>query len=484
MVKSKNKQKDKRLKKRINLNLSAELYEKIKKAGLNVSRFAEEALNALISGKSFENIQNTLILSLESKKEWTRGDSNSGPPPCQGDVIFGPDLENKPNSESLNFSNPSRKNTNSVNSSDSNYARQDELKGSDSSSPMSLADLQESHISGYEDYCLSGDDSLSPGTYRDYRNAVATYGQSITCPADIRSFYRDNEVPLPEKVGKGAARLFRYLKIHQVEEHRKLNGFSYGDYIDAFNEAKSAEGAKKDSIAHNVSPSELKRWVAEVPERYGDFFLLLAYTGARIEQLHDILKELSPEEREKRGEVIMPGGEVPVESPVFRMNVSDLGSERKRTNMYYVPYECRELLLTYTPKFSADNFSKAIRPEGLNASRKDGKVVSGKTLRKWNTNLFLSAGVPAEVAGWIEGRIPTKHNSASAVTWKNYGDLDGLSAVAYSKLQGSILNLLPLDTKFGTKPVEKESVPKEEPKPPKKKNAAAEMLKKKGINRV
>ena len=87
MVKSKNKQKDKRLKKRINLNLSAELYEKIKKAGLNVSRFAEEALNALISGKSFENIQNTLILSLESKKEWTRGDSNSGPPPCQGDVI-------------------------------------------------------------------------------------------------------------------------------------------------------------------------------------------------------------------------------------------------------------------------------------------------------------------------------------------------------------------------------------------------------------
>ena len=69
MVKSKNKQKDKRLKKRINLNLSAELYEKIKKAGLNVSRFAEEALNALISGKSFENIRNTLILSLESKKK-------------------------------------------------------------------------------------------------------------------------------------------------------------------------------------------------------------------------------------------------------------------------------------------------------------------------------------------------------------------------------------------------------------------------------
>ena len=87
MVKSKNKPKEQRLKKHLHLNIPAELYEKVKKIGLNVSQFVEEALNALISGKSFENIQNTLILSLKSEKEWTRGDSNSGPPPCQGDVI-------------------------------------------------------------------------------------------------------------------------------------------------------------------------------------------------------------------------------------------------------------------------------------------------------------------------------------------------------------------------------------------------------------
>ena len=87
MVKSKNKPKEQRLKKHLHLNIPAELYEKVKKIGLNVSQFVEEALNALIYSKSFENIQNTLILSLESKKEWTRGDSNSGPPPCQGDVI-------------------------------------------------------------------------------------------------------------------------------------------------------------------------------------------------------------------------------------------------------------------------------------------------------------------------------------------------------------------------------------------------------------
>ena len=69
MAKSKNKQKEKRLKKHLHLNISPELYEKIKKAGINVSQFVEEALNALISGTNFQNIQNTLILRLESKKK-------------------------------------------------------------------------------------------------------------------------------------------------------------------------------------------------------------------------------------------------------------------------------------------------------------------------------------------------------------------------------------------------------------------------------
>ena len=69
MVKSKNKKNARRLKKHLHLNIPAELYENIKKSGLNVSKFVEEALNALISGKSFENIRNTLILSLESKKK-------------------------------------------------------------------------------------------------------------------------------------------------------------------------------------------------------------------------------------------------------------------------------------------------------------------------------------------------------------------------------------------------------------------------------
>ena len=377
-------------------------------------------------------------------------------------------MENKPNSESLNFSNPSRKNTNSVNSSDSNYARQDELKGSEEQQLVSLAELQSSYLAGYERYCLTGDNKISPGTYRDYKSAIETYGQSIYLPADIRNYYSNNEVPLPEKVQKGAARLFKYLKGIQIVDDRNLNEFPYDDFIDAFNEAKSAEGEKEEKIAHNVSPAELKRWVSEVPAKYGDFFLLLAYTGARIEQLHSILKTLTPEEREKRSEVIMPGGDTPVDSPVFRMDVSDLGAERKRTNMYYVPYECRELLLSYKPDFSVDSFTKAVIPNTLNESRKDGKIVSAKTLRKWNTNLFLSAGVPAEVAGWIEGRVPTKHNSASAVTWKNYGDLDGLSAVAYSEMQETIMDILPPDTKFGTTPTEKKSTPKSKLSPEKR----------------
>jgi|LSQX01.1.fsa_nt_gb predicted DNA-binding protein (UPF0251 family) len=59
---------------------------------------------------------------------------------------------------------------------------------------------------------------------------------------------------------------------------------------------------------------------------------------------------------------------------------------------------------------------------------------------------MIRCGVPAEVAGWIEGRVPNKHNSAAAVTWKNYADLDRMAAVAYSKMEGEILSWLPVDT--------------------------------------
>ena len=68
MSKSKNKTKEKRLKKHLHLNIPAELYEKVKKIGLNVSIFVEEALNALISNLDLENTENKPKSGLESEK--------------------------------------------------------------------------------------------------------------------------------------------------------------------------------------------------------------------------------------------------------------------------------------------------------------------------------------------------------------------------------------------------------------------------------
>ena len=87
MAKSENKRKEKRLKKHLHLNISAELYEKIKKIGVNVSQFVEEALNALISGTNLQNIQNTLILRVKSEKECCEPDSNRRPSDYESDAL-------------------------------------------------------------------------------------------------------------------------------------------------------------------------------------------------------------------------------------------------------------------------------------------------------------------------------------------------------------------------------------------------------------
>ena len=306
---------------------------------------------------------------------------------------------------------------------------------------------------------MSGDKPLTVGTFNDYFNAVERYGKTLCLPKDIAGFYTENEISLPEKVRKGCARLFKYLKGVLLPADRFLNKFPFSDFNDAFNEAKSAVGALSENIAHDVSPSEMKRWVARVAPEYGTFFLMLAYSGARLEQLHTFLRETTREERIKLSEILIPDEENGLSRPVFRLDASSFGSERKRTEYYYFPAEFREVVISYVPEFPLDRFKKDTTPaetEGTPAEtegtpeetegKQNKKRITPKTLRKWNTNLMIRGGVPAEVAGWIEGRVPNKHNSAAAVTWKNYADLDRMAAVAYSKMEGEILSWLPVDT--------------------------------------
>ena len=66
---------------------------------------------------------------------------------------------------------------------------------------------------------------------------------------------------------------------------------------------------------------------------------------------------------------------------------------------------------------------------------------------------MIRCGVPAEVAGWIEGRVPNKHNSAAAVTWSKYADLDRLAAAAYAQMEPTIVSWLPVDTFGDVEPV-------------------------------
>ena len=79
---------------RTTVYVSKELLEFAKEKGLNVSKLANNALNRLKMGlgESFKTNSADLVLISQNnqnkrEKQWTRGNSNPGSPPCQGDVI-------------------------------------------------------------------------------------------------------------------------------------------------------------------------------------------------------------------------------------------------------------------------------------------------------------------------------------------------------------------------------------------------------------
>lgn len=59
-------------KKRINVSIEEDLYNRAKAIGISLSAFLENRLREFLENQ---------------KIEWARPDSNRRPPPCQGDVI-------------------------------------------------------------------------------------------------------------------------------------------------------------------------------------------------------------------------------------------------------------------------------------------------------------------------------------------------------------------------------------------------------------
>lgn len=448
-MKSKKKPKNDANKIHVCISLSREIHANIKKIGVNLSSFVERTLNWLYSNVTAGNIQilseNTLILSPDLKNtlknEWTRPDLNRRPPPCQGDVIAKSDSENKPKLSDLKISTPPR-------------------KTEETAALLTMGELYRQHETEFKEFCLSSSsDKIDEGTYKDYASALKRFGASICVPVDVTEYNKNFEIYLPDKVGKGWGKFTRMLNRKLPPEERKLNGFPFSDFKEAFNDAEAA--ASKDNIAQDLTPSQMKAFVANVPEDCKVLFQILAYSGARLEQAVNAfgsgkLRELSETVTTESGK------------KVFRINVSEFGEERKRTNYYYLPVEFAETALNWRPSITTDSYSRklsiagaAANPPDLKDSKKVHKVVSAKTLRKWLINAMIKNDVPAEVAGWIEGRVPNKNTSAAAITWRHYTDLDALAAEAYGKMESVILSVLPIDSKFGTAEAAADAAPKE-----------------------
>ena len=550
MSKSKNKTKEKRLKKHLHLNISAELYEKVKKIGVNVSQFVEEALNALISGTNSQNIQNTLILSLESKKKEPQtgfepvtsslprtyeapiDERNSDSPPIEneGEKIFTPSGNEGGGVSVASTNRLGRVHTHPA------PTYQD--------LPMKKLDVKEAAVYGVApipgqktvtlDTVLPGYPMVDiPTFYKDERvqNAFHAYCEDVlglgfgrndrgrryhnallklapVYSTDDRLNYDEiNEGNNPSQMAHNAmTAFFKFCNssLGLVTFNGELisewisptKGYKYGGIKDS-NSAMSGR-------YYNLSNAAVYAALGKLPLDVRIFYMLLAMSGARASQLYKLLTE----SKERHIVVNDVSPEKGIRHKVVSLDAREMSTGTKRAYFYMFPGEYEELVRTYKPETPLETIMKSLNSltqfERVNdEGETEIAACNANSLRKWQAAVLLRFAdehgqrLRTDEVNIIQGRVA---EDSESVLVEHYSPKLILGVSAYSKVCPIVLETLPpaalslpnpseVPNPSGT-PAKKENKPKEkkpkeeEPKPPRKPNAAAELLKKKGINRV
>ena len=480
MSKSKNKTKEKRLKKHLHLNIPAELYEKVKKIGLNVSIFVEEALNALISNLDLENTENKPKSGLKSEK----GKPQTG---------FEPVTSSLPRTLVVYFS-----------------------KTGSESPPIDFGSRKISTPCGGETVGTSKPEMM---TISDYFNArigddafLSEFGSStkfkayVRCLKNLRDIYvpgdlkRYPEIPvsaegqhtapyMTQNHVQGIKHFFTYItKYHGAEE---FNGFSLSQwqafYPDMNNQIGKNTPKEKSMSGHNkdITSEEVREWFNYVRPDMRPWYLLLCYSGARETHLYAALSD--PNKKvERLGGKGAKGKYQKLDREILFVDatgtVTEDGKSKKLEFGFMFPVELEYAVKHYLP--ASDNattrrglLSKGVKPpKGL-------RSVGAANTRKWNTNVMMESGnISGEEIDNIQGR------SLNSVRDKNYADTKFKVSNAYAKVVDDMLRELPIPTdiitgeSFRTKEAAVVIQKKEEK--PRKKNAAAELLKKQGVTKV
>ena len=481
MSKSKNKQKEKRLKKHLHLNISAELYEKVKKIGVNVSQFVEEALNALISGTNSQNIQNTLILSLESKKKEPQTGFEpvtSSLPRTQTAYFPERNSESPPmDFEGENFSTP----------------RGEEFSDSTGTSRVTITDYFNARIGDTAFLSEFG----SSDKFRAYVRSIKNL-RDIYEPEDLKRYPNipvrvEGQQTAPymtQNHVQGIKHFFTYIrKYHGKEE---FNGYPLTQWQAFYPDMNSQIGKntpkEKSMSGHNkdITSEEVRVWFNYIRPDMRPWYLLLCYSGARETHLYAALSDPNKKVERLGGEGAK-GKYQKLEREILFVDatgtVSEDGKSKKLEFGFMFPVELELAVRYYLPESDKTTTRKALLSKGMNPPDGIRKVGAANT-RKWNTNIMIETGnISGEEIDNIQGR------GLNTVQNMNYADTKFKVCNAYAKVVDEMLSELPIpaDIMSGDFQSIKEDVvitSGESQKSPKKKNAAAEMLKKKGINRV
>ena len=411
MAKSENKRKEKRLKKHLHLNISPELYEKIKKIGVNVSQFVEEALNALISGTNLQNIQNTLILRVKSEKECCEPDSNRRPSDYESDALTEGILEKGGEYERIKkFKRASEKSkvVNRLAGKNPGEVLPGDVKDGDMLDPnggYSMAAFMASRKSDY----LKFKERTDPRTVKEYVSAIGKLSWVVT--------YDDllDKISITKSEKDGIYEVLSYLEKYKEDKSGTYNGTIYQKYrTKALSLSRASKGSRKSQKTNELIlfPEVIRDTMELLPDDVQMFFALSIF-GARTAQLHRLF------ESEKLKITQSP------DKSFFWVDGEAVAAGHKRVFQYFFP----AWMLPVVENYRNLRGKEREEPEGAysEAVQDVSRMVNENvpcnlsSLRKFAKTVLTESGLPDGVAEYTQGRV------AAGVGAKDYDNL-GIAA--------------------------------------------------------
>ena len=231
----------------------------------------------------------------------------------------------------------------------------------------------------------------------------------LTTPRDLSDYSENNGKNITSSERKGLLKLFKYLEIKEMIT--VLNNYPIQLWRVNLNLAEMTKGTRSNGRLKDLTDDEIYDGLYSIEPAFRDYYLLMAYSGARHSQLYEALSK--------------PREIIHVSDTVIKIDVRGLSQGKKNAYYFYFPSEMEEILINYKHTGCIYNLSKDISSE-----TPKGRKINPAGLRKWHYTLMRSGDVciDSTAADHIQGRSP------KGISDIHYLDLDKMSDEGYCRI--------------------------------------------------